>query len=71
MSNTEQQALTSKLQKKCEKIKELNVELEGITLLPYRVLDGLERLIDAEKSKVNVKTQWESAPMQGHASDDT
>ena len=56
------------MQKKCGKIKELDAELEGIALLPLRVLDGLEKLVEAEMSKVSVKTQWESAPMQNHFS---
>ena len=68
MSNTEQKGLTTKLQKKCGKIKELDAELEGIALMPMRVLDGLESLIEAEKSKVSVKTQWKSAPIQNHSS---
>ena len=36
--------------------------------MPMRVLDGLESLIEAEKSKVSVKTQWKSAPIQNHSS---
>ena len=66
MSNTQQQGLTTKLQKKCAKIKQLDAELECIASLPFRVLNGLESLIDAEKSKVNVRTQREPAPIQNH-----